>query len=131
MMTPNTTRLLVAVALTGSVLAASGLSACGKMGSLDTAPPMFNDKAKAKWDQTHTGDALSSSSSGMAVSSASLSGGGNQTTLEPTAGTKKETEKALPDANGKNNMPNPYTQIGPNSQKIEGTGNAEGHATGY
>ncbi len=129
MMTPNKTRFLVAAALTGSMLAASalGLSACGKLGSLETAPPEFNPKAKARWEQTHSGDAISSSSSGMAISSSSVSGGGNTATLEPTSDTKRESEKALPDANGKNNMPNPYTQIGPNSQPIEGVGNAEGH----
>lgn len=124
MMTPNTTRFLVASALTGTLLvtAGLGLSACGKLGSLDTAPPMFNPKAKAQWEQSHSGDS---------VSSTSLSGGGNMTTLSPTASTSRETEKALPDANGKNNMPNPYTQIGPSSQPIEGTGNAEGHPSGY
>ena len=118
MMTPQKTRFLVAAALTGTLLAAGalGLSACGKMGALETAPPMMNDKAKARWDVSHSGDALSSTS---------LSGGGNMTTLEPTAATKKETEKALPDANGKNTMPNPYTAK--TSAPLEGTGNAEGH----
>ena len=120
MMTPNKTRFLVAAALTGTVLAAAalGLGACGKMGGLESAPPMFNDKAKAKWDVSHSGDS---------VSSTSLSGGGNMTTLSPTSSTSKDGEKALPDANGKNNMPNPYTQIGPNSPPLEGVGNAEGH----
>jgi hypothetical protein len=124
MMTPNKTRFLVAAALTGSMLAASALtlSACGKLGGLETAPPMFNEKAKAKWEESHSGDSISSTS---------LSGGGNMTTLSPTASTSKATEKASPDANGKNNMPNPYTQIGPSSQPIEGTGNAEGHPSGY
>ncbi len=118
MMTPNKTRFLVAAALTGSLLAASalGLSACGKMGSLETAPPMFNEKAKAKWEESHSGDSVSSSS---------LSGGGNTATLSPTSSTSKATEKALPDANGQNNMPNPYTQVGPNSPPLEGVGNAE------
>ncbi len=118
MMTPNKTRFLVAVALTGSMLAASalGLSACGKLGGLETAPPMFNEKAKAKWEESHSGDSISSTS---------LSGGGNMTTLSPTSSTSMSTEKATPDANGKNNMANPYTQIGPDSQKLEGTGNAE------
>ena len=124
MMTPQKTRFLVAAALTGTVLAASalGLSACGKLGNLESAPPMFNEKAKAKWDVSHSGDSISTSS---------LSGGGNEATLESTSSTSKATEKALPDANGPNNMPNPYTQIGPNSPPLEGTGNAEGHATGY
>ena len=124
MMTPNKTRFLVAAALTGSLLAASalGLSACGKLGSLESAPPMFNPTAKAQWDQSHSGDSISSTS---------LSGGGNMTTLSPTSATSKSSEKALPDANGPNHMPNPYTQIGPSSQPIEGTGNAEGHPSGY
>ena len=124
MMTPHKTRFLVAAALTGSFLAASalGLSACGKLGGLETAPPLYNEKAKAKWEESHSGDSISSTS---------LSGGGNMTTLSPTSSTSKDSEKAKPDANGQNNMPNPYTQIGPGSPPIEGTGNAEGHATGY
>ena len=62
MMTPHKTRFLVAAALTGTVLAASalGLSACGKLGPLESAPPMYNDKAKARWDQNHSGDSISS-----------------------------------------------------------------------
>ncbi|MGZ3304864.1 MAG: hypothetical protein ACXU8U_03300 [Asticcacaulis sp.] len=123
MMTPKKTRFLVAAALSGSMLAAAALtlSACGKMGSLETAPPLYGAKAKAQWSANHSGDTLSSSSS-------SLSGGGNQATLEPTADTPKETEKALPDANGKNKMANPYTaNVTPSQAPIEGTGNAEGH----
>jgi predicted small lipoprotein YifL len=114
MMTPQKRRFLVAAALTGTVLtaAALGLSACGKMGPLESAPPMYNDKAKAKWDQNHSGDSISSQN---------LPGGGNEATLAPTSSTSKETEKALPDANGPNTMPNPYTQIGPNSPPLDGS----------
>jgi hypothetical protein len=119
MMTPNKTRFLVTVALTGSLLAASALtlSACGKMGGLETAPPMFNEKAKAKWDVSHSGDSISSTS---------LSGGGNMATIDATSSTSRATEKATPDANGQNKMPNPYTQVGPGSPPLEGVGNAEG-----
>lgn len=121
MMTPQKTRFLVATALTGTMLAAGGLglSACGKLGSLETAPPLYGAKAKAQWSQTHSGDTLSSTS---------ISGGGNMTTLEPDSNTKKETEKATPDANGQNTMPNPYTaNVPPSTAPIEGAGNAEGH----
>ena len=106
MMTPQKSRLLVTSALIASaVLGASILlSACGKLGTLDEAPPLYGAKAKADW-------------------SASNPGGGSTATNSTSA--SKETEKAKPDANGKNQMPDPYTS----NQKIqdaplEGFGNA-------
>lgn len=106
MMTPTKSRFLVTSALIASaVLGASMLlSACGKLGSLEEAPPLYGAKAKADW-------------------SASNPGGGSTATNSTSA--SKATERAAPDANGQNSMANPYTD----NKKIEeapleGFGNA-------
>ena len=109
MMTPNKTRFLVTTALAASALLglALGLSACGKMSPLETAPPMWGDKAKADWSASHEGKSSSASSSD---------------------GIKRETERALPDPNGPNNSPDPYKGNKPISEApLEGVGNDEGH----
>lgn len=110
MMTPPQktlrSRFLVTVALTATAaLAAAMLSACGKIGTLEQAPPLYGDEAKASW------------------SSSNLPGGGNMTTNSTSA--SRESEKALPDANGRNQMDDPYK----GNKKIqdaplEGFGNA-------
>jgi predicted small lipoprotein YifL len=68
---------------------AVSMSACGREGPLEKAPPIFDKNGKE---------------------------------------VKRETEKALPTAKGKNNSPDPYTTNVPvRSQPLEGTGNAQGH----
>lgn len=107
MMTPNKSRFVITSALAASALlaAAMGLSACGKLGTLDQAPPMFGDKAKSSWSSSQNSD-----------------GGTTVTTSESAS---RDTERALPDANDKNKMPDPYR----GNKKIEnapleGFGNA-------
>ena len=107
MMTPAQTRLLVTSALTASALLAGALalSACGKLGALEQAPPLYGDEAKSSWSVSHN------------------PGGGTTATNSTSA--SKDTEKAKPDANGKNAMDDPYK----GNKKIEdapleGFGNA-------
>jgi hypothetical protein len=73
-------------------VAAATLSACGKQGELQVAPPLLSDS----------------------------------TSDDPLNGAKRRTERALPDADGPNNMPDPYRQNVPVSQApLEGFGNAQ------
>ena len=107
MMTLNKSRLVVTTALLTSAILASTLllSACGKIGSLEQAPPLYGADAKSSW------------------SASNLPGGGNTATNSTSV--SSDGEKALPDANGKNKMPDPYVgnkkvQDAP----LEGFGNA-------
>ena len=109
MMTPNKTRFVTGTALAVSALLAGAmlLSACGKVGTLDRAPPMFGDEAKSEW------------------SASSNPGGGSTVTMSMTSSTSRSTERASPDYNQKNKIQNPYTA----NKKIqdaplEGFGNA-------
>jgi hypothetical protein len=53
-----TVRLLKIAALTGvALLAAGGLSACGKTGQLEQPAPLFGAQAKADYDAKQTADA--------------------------------------------------------------------------
>ncbi|MGN6209770.1 hypothetical protein [Asticcacaulis sp.] len=107
MMTPKTTRLLTMSALGAALVGASLLSACGKLGDLERAPPMMNKKAAAEWSTSQNPD------------------GGVTTTTDSS--TSRATEKATPDADAKNSMENPYAvnkriQDAP----LEGTGSNNG-----
>ncbi len=84
MMSPRKTRILMATAV-GATLILTGLSACGKMGHLEQAPPLYGQAAKSSW------------------SASQLPGGGNEATNSSSA--SKESERALPDPNGPNNSP--------------------------
>lgn len=76
------------IVLTASAL----LSACGKQGELQVAPPIFGDAASE----------------------------------DPLNGAPRKTERALPDANAENRMPDPYRQNVPVSKApLEGFGNAQ------
>ena len=107
MMTAKKTRFVITGALAASALLAAvmGLSACGKLGTLDQAPPLYGDDAKSSWSVSHNAD-----------------GGSTVTT---SASASRDGERALPDANDKNKMPDPYR----GNKKIEnapleGFGNA-------
>ena len=108
MMTVNKTRVVTSAALTGMALLGGALllSACGKLGTLEQAPPLYGDEAKASW------------------SASKNAGGGSTATLEDSAASN-ETERALPQANDDNKMEDPYrankkVQDAP----LEGFGNA-------
>jgi|GEM_PF-1138580 len=108
MMTPKKTRLVISIALGAALLGASLLSACGKLGDLERAPPVMNKKAAAEWSTSRNPD------------------GGVTTTTDSS--TSRTSERALPDADSKNSMENPYAvnkriQDAP----LEGTG----HNTGF
>ncbi len=107
MMTPAKSRLLVTSALIATALLGGAfvLSACGKLGTLEQAPPLYGKDAKSEWSVSNN------------------PGGGTTATNSTSA--SKATEKAQPDANGKNAMADPYTD----NKKIEeapleGFGNA-------
>ncbi len=107
MMTPQKSRFLVTSALIASALLGGSLvlSACGKLGSLEEAPPLYGADAKSDW------------------SASNLPGGGNTATMSSSA--SKDTEKAKPDANGRNAMDDPY--VGNKKVEdapLEGFGNA-------
>ena len=105
----NRNKLLAAAALSGALIAASLiLSACGKVGDLKQAPPMFNHKAELSWSTSQNSD------------------GGTTTTTDDSR--SADSEKAKPDANDMNRVPNPY--VGNKSisdAPLEGFGNAEHH----
>jgi hypothetical protein len=101
MKSSNKTRILVATAA-GAALVLTGLSACGKMGHLEQAPPMVGAAAKSSW------------------SASQIAGGGNEATN--SSETSKETERALPDPNGPNNSP--LNKPGQGKGPLEGFGNA-------
>ncbi|MEI9906198.1 MAG: hypothetical protein WDN06_21530 [Asticcacaulis sp.] len=106
MRTLNQSRLVVTTALAASAILAASmlLGACGKLGSLEQAPPFYGDKAKADW-------------------SSSNPGGGSTATNSSSA--SKATERAGPDANGQNSMANPYTDNKKiENAPLEGFGNA-------
>lgn len=106
MMTPKKTRLALTIVL-GAALAASLLSACGKLGDLERAPPMMNKKAAAEWSTSQNPD------------------GGVTTTTDSS--TSRATEKALPDADSKNSMENPYAvNKRPQDAPLEGQGSNNG-----
>ena len=81
MMSPKKTRFVLSVALGTALLGASMLSACGKLGDLEQAPPMMNKKAASEWSTSHNPD------------------GGVTTTTDSS--TSRASEKALPDADKK------------------------------
>ncbi|ESQ92993.1 hypothetical protein ABAC460_01710 [Asticcacaulis sp. AC460] len=108
MMTVNKTRFVTSAAVTATALlgAALLLSACGKLGTLEQAPPMVGDDAKASWSASKNAN------------------GGSTATLEDSSASN-ETERALPQADDDNKMEDPYrgnkkVQDAP----LEGFGNA-------
>ncbi len=111
MMTRNKARFLVTAALTTSALLGGAmlLSACGKLGTLEQAPPVYGDKAKSDWS-----------------TSRDASGGVTTTT---SASASRDSERALPDGSTDNNkVTDPYR----GNKKVadaplEGFGNAESH----
>jgi len=108
MMTPKQTRLVSSAALGGIALLGGALllSACGKLGTLDQAPPMYGDEAKSSWSASKNPD------------------GGSTATMEDTTASN-ETERALPDGNDKNKMEDPYRAHKKISEApLEGFGNA-------
>lgn len=109
MMNRSQYRILTAALLTAGVLAASlTLSACGKLGDLKQAPPMFNKKAELQWSTSQN------------------SGGGTTTTTDDSR--SADSEKAKPDSNDMNRVPNPYTgNKSISDAPLEGFGNAEKH----
>jgi hypothetical protein len=107
MMSPKKTRFVLSVALGAALLGASMLSACGKLGDLEQAPPMMNKKAASEWSTSHNPD------------------GGVTTTTDSS--TSRASEKALPDADSKNSMENPYAvNKRPQDAPLEGTGSNNG-----
>lgn len=111
MMTPAKTRFIVTAAIGATVLLGTGLllSACGKMGALDQAPPAYGSKAKSDWSVSKN------------------AGGGDTATLENSSASR-ESERAKPDANAANRMKDPYRSNVPiSAAPLEGFGNAEGH----
>jgi hypothetical protein len=107
MMSPKKTRFVLSVALGTALLGASMLSACGKLGDLEQAPPMMNKKAASEWSTSHNPD------------------GGVTTTTDSS--TSRASEKALPDADSKNSMENPYAvNKRPQDAPLEGTGSNNG-----
>ena len=107
MMTVKKTRFVISVALGAALLGASMLSACGKLGDLQKAPPIMNEKAAADWSTSHNPD------------------GGVTTTTDTS--TSRASEKALPDADSKNSMENPYAvNKRPQDVPLEGTGSNNG-----
>ena len=106
---PRTGRIVIAVLTLSALVGASALSGCGKLATLDQAPPMWGDKAKAEW------------------STSSDSNGGVTTTTSSSA--SRASERALPDGNGHNTSPtDPYKGNKPISEApLEGFGNAQGH----
>ena len=111
MMTPVKIRLVTTLALGAVLIAASGLSACGKLGSLEQAPPLFG-----------RGAAAASSESSVSVSKNAA--GGDSATLDDS-NAKRETERAKPEKNARAKASDYYTQ----NQKVqdaplEGFGNA-------
>lgn len=103
MKSPNKTRILIATAA-GATLILTGLSACGKVGHLEQAPPMYGSAAKSSW------------------SASQLPGGGSEATNSTSA--SKDSERAKPDANGPNNSP--LNKPGQGNTPLEGFGNATG-----
>ena len=104
---PTKTRLVMITALGAALIGASLLGACGKLGELETAPPVLNSKAEASWSASKNPD------------------GGITLTTDSSA--SRETERALPDSDAKNSMAKPYTgnkkmQDAP----LEGMGNNTG-----
>ncbi len=107
MMTVKKTRFVISVALGAALLGASMLSACGKLGDLQKAPPIMNSKAEAAWSTSHNPD------------------GGVTTTTDSS--TSRANEKALPDADSKNSMENPYAvNKRPQDVPLEGQGSNNG-----
>ena len=107
MMTVKKTRFVISVALGAALLGASMLSACGKLGDLERAPPVMNRKAAAEWSTSRNPD------------------GGVTTTTDSS--TSRTSERALPDADSKNSMENPYA-VNKRIQDVplEGTGSNNG-----
>ncbi|MDI7776047.1 hypothetical protein [Asticcacaulis sp. EMRT-3] len=105
---PNRARFIAAAALTTTALLASlALSACGKLGTLEQAPPMMNKSAELSWSTSQNSD------------------GGTTTTTDDSR--SADTERAKPDKDDVNHMPDPYRgnkKI--SSAPLEGFGNAEG-----
>ncbi len=107
MMTRTKARFVLTTALTAAALVggASLLSACGKLGTLEQAPPIMNKKAEAAWSTSMNAD------------------GGVTTTTSASA--SRASERAEPDANGSNSMSNPYSGAKSiQSAPLEGFGNA-------
>ena len=101
MMTPVKTRLVMTLALGAVLIAASSLSACGKLGTLEQAPPLFG-----------RGAVSASSSSGPEVTKNAA--GGDTATLDDT-NAKRETERAKPDKNARPTASDYYT----NNTKVQ------------
>ncbi len=94
-MIAHTSRIALGSAV---LLAVTLLSACGKQGELQVAPPILNSDAAAEWSAS----------------------------ADPLNGATRKTERALPDANSENRMADPYRQNVPVSKApLEGFGNAQ------
>ncbi len=104
MMTPAKTRFLVIAAL--AVVTAAGVSACGKMGSLDQAPPLYGKAAQSSYSVSKNAN------------------GGDTATLDNSSASRA-TERAGPDANDVNKTPDPYRgNKNVADAPLEGFGNA-------
>ncbi len=104
MMTPTQTRIVVIAALGATI--ALGASACGKVGNLEQAPPLYGKEAKASY------------------SASKNAGGGDTATLENSSASR-ETERAKPDANDVNKSQDPYrSNKNVADAPLEGFGNA-------
>lgn len=96
---------LVVVTVLGVAIAV-GVSACGKMGQLEQAPPMIGKDAKSSYSVSKN------------------SGGGDTATLDDTS-SSKETERAKPDINDVNKQKDPYRgNKSVADAPLEGFGNA-------
>jgi len=96
---------LVIVTMLGAALAV-GVSACGKMGQLEQAPPMIGKDAKSSYSVSKN------------------AGGGDTATLDD-ASASRETERAKPDLNDVNRQKDPYRGTkSVQDAPLEGFGNA-------
>jgi predicted small lipoprotein YifL len=94
--------LMKPIAISLGLALALSVTACGRQGDLETAPPLWGERAKAEI---------------AAKKKAEAEG--------------KATERALPRAEYKNEMPDPYQQNKRVSDApLEGTGNAQRHDSG-
>ncbi|ESQ85939.1 hypothetical protein AEAC466_01795 [Asticcacaulis sp. AC466] len=87
MMPPRKSRFVMLAAL--AAVASVAISACGKLGTLEQAPPIMNKKAEQSWSASKNAD------------------GG--VTLTTDSSSSRASERATPDADSSNSMENPYT----------------------
>lgn len=97
-------RLVIVTALAAAL--AVGVSACGKLGQLEQAPPMIGKDAKSSYSVSKN------------------AGGGDTATLDDTTASR-ETERAKPDINDVNKQKDPYrSNQNVADAPLEGFGNA-------